>query len=469
MSKKILCLLLASILILSLSACSPSETLINSNKDNSITLVKYSYNYEPTTDTNNTNVPDNYILMSDNIYAVLDENNEISSYQKLVYDEELGKEVFKECDANGNLTGNDSSASTTLNSITINTTSAEVKVNKTVSLSVATDPVDFVITDAKWESSDENVATVLDGVVTGKSAGSCEITVKIGEFTQKCVITVLPAEETDTKPEKIEPSSVKLSKNSVSVYVGNSTSISATVSPSDATDKTVTWHSSNTNIATVYNGTITGKSAGTATITVKTINGKEASCTVTVTQKPEEKPQTVNTNGISLSAGSKTLDVGDDFTLTATVSPSNATNKSVTWTSSNNSVASVSNGKVTAIGAGTATITAKASGGQTATCTVTVNKKVEGFTWQQITQSNCPLNISNEFDKYILSGNAKNIAFAKDGYTYVMIKAAGSGKVSISSVTESNGKITIKYSNSGSSNYVFIKFNRENTNITFTN
>ena len=60
------------------------------------------------------------------------------------------------------------------------------------------------------------------------------------------------------------------------------------------------------------------------------------------------------------------------------------------------------NGKIIAVAEGTATITAKASGGQTATCTVTVNKKVQAFTWSVISQSDCPLNISNEFDNYIL-------------------------------------------------------------------
>ena len=164
------------------------------------------------------------------------------------------------------------------------------------------------------------------------------------------------------------PTGISLNKTSLSLMEGESETLTATVSPSNATDKTVTWSSSNTSVATVSSsGKVTAKAAGSATITAKTVNGKTATCSVTVTAA------TVYPTGISLNKTSLSLMEGESETLTATVSPSNATDKTVTWSSSNTSVATVSSsGKVTAKAAGSATITAKTVNGKTATCSVTV-------------------------------------------------------------------------------------------------
>ncbi len=164
-----------------------------------------------------------------------------------------------------------------------------------------------------------------------------------------------------------EPTSVSLNKTALTLDVGKSYTLTKTVSPSNAVTS-YTWSSSNTSVATVDgNGKVTAKKAGTATITVKTANGKTASCNVTV-QAVQAVPTSVSLNKTSL-----TLDVSKSYTLAKTVSPSNAVT-SYTWSSSNTSVATVdSNGKVTAKKAGTATITVKTSNGKTATCKVTVN------------------------------------------------------------------------------------------------
>ncbi len=164
---------------------------------------------------------------------------------------------------------------------------------------------------------------------------------------------------------------VSLNKTSTTLDIGATETLTATVVPSNATNKTVTWISSNSSVASVSNGVITAKAAGTATITVKTADAnKTATCTVTV------KTPTVAVTGVSLNKIATTLTVGDTETLTATVTPNNATNKTVTWTSSNTNIASVSNGVITAKAAGTATITVKtADGNKTATCVVTVNEQ----------------------------------------------------------------------------------------------
>ena len=167
---------------------------------------------------------------------------------------------------------------------------------------------------------------------------------------------------------QIVPTSVALNKTTLTLDTGKTSNLKATVYPSNAANKKCTWSSSNTSVATVDgNGKVTAKKAGTATITVKTANGKTASCNVTV-QAVQAVPTSVSLNKTSL-----TLDVSKSYTLAKTVSPSNAVT-SYTWSSSNTRVATVdSNGKVTAKKAGTATITVKTSNGKTATCKVTVN------------------------------------------------------------------------------------------------
>ena len=167
---------------------------------------------------------------------------------------------------------------------------------------------------------------------------------------------------------------VSLNKTSTSIQVGASEQLTATVEPNNATNKAVTWSSNSPSVATVDNsGNVTAVAEGTATITVTTQDGnKTATCTVTVTPASSDP---VAVTGVSLNKTSTTLTVGGSETLTATVQPSNATNKAVNWSSNPTSVATVdSNGKVTAVAEGTATITVTTQdGNKTATCTVTVN------------------------------------------------------------------------------------------------
>ena len=166
--------------------------------------------------------------------------------------------------------------------------------------------------------------------------------------------------------QDVAVNSVRLDKTSLDLNIGNTAKLTATVSPSDAANKNITWTTSNSSVATVKDGTVTAVAAGTATITASSNNGKTASCTVTVTDP------NVEVTGISLNKTSATITKGSSLTLTATITPSNATDKTVTWSTDKSYVASVSNGKVNANSPGTATITAKTSNGKKATCTITV-------------------------------------------------------------------------------------------------
>ena len=171
--------------------------------------------------------------------------------------------------------------------------------------------------------------------------------------------------------EQIPATGITVSKSSVSILEGNSETVTAKVTPDNATNKTVTWTSSNPTVATVAGGKITGVSVGTATITAKTSNG----LTATVSVKVSENPNIIKPTGVTISPTTATVEAGKETTLTATVTPSNATNKEVTWTSSNTSVATVSGGKVKGVAEGTTVITATTSNGKTATATVTVTGK----------------------------------------------------------------------------------------------
>ena len=154
----------------------------------------------------------------------------------------------------------------------------------------------------------------------------------------------------------------------LSVKKGASAQLTATVNPSNATDRTVAWKSSDASVATVANGKVTGVKAGTATVTA-TAGGKSASVAVTVTEDVV-KVESVKITGAT--GGKLSVAKGASKQLGATVGPDDATYKTVTWTSSNTAVATVDRtGKVTGVKAGTATITAKA-GSKTDTVTVTV-------------------------------------------------------------------------------------------------
>ncbi len=201
------------------------------------------------------------------------------------------------------------------------------------------------------------------------------------EATSKPVlesVLELPMPETWTAKKIVLVESVKIhipvdfTDNIVTLSVGQDYKLLGEVYPSDATDPTITWTSSHPSVATVdANGTVHAVAAGDATITA-TAGVKTATCTVRVSEV-----KTIAVTSVTLTSSELTLVVGEaDVTLTCTVLPDDADDKTVTWTSSNLAVATVdakdtNKGTVHAVAAGESTITAKA-GEQTATCKITV-------------------------------------------------------------------------------------------------
>ena len=169
-----------------------------------------------------------------------------------------------------------------------------------------------------------------------------------------------------SKKKTVALKSISLNKNNLSLTEGDKSMLTVTYNPKNTTvSKAVSWTSSNTKVATVKNGTVLAKGAGTATITAM-VNGKKATCAVTV-KKKEIPLQSISLNNTSLK-----LEKGQTDTLKVTYSPSNTTdNKDITWTSSDETIATVKNGIVTAVSDGTATITA-AVGKKSASCKIKV-------------------------------------------------------------------------------------------------
>lgn len=166
----------------------------------------------------------------------------------------------------------------------------------------------------------------------------------------------------------IEVTGVTLNKTTLAKFIGDTEKLTATVLPANATDKTVTWTTSDAKIATVStDGTVTSVAAGIATITAKA-DTKTATCEVTVTAP------VIAAESVELDKATATGVVGQSVSLVSTVKPANATDKTVTWKSSSDAIATVdTNGKVTYVAAGDADITVTTkSGSKTAVCKVTV-------------------------------------------------------------------------------------------------
>ena len=175
------------------------------------------------------------------------------------------------------------------------------------------------------------------------------------------------------KEQEVRVESVSINQSSVELEIGKTLQLNATVSPSTATRKDITWSSSKSSVASVSSsGLVTAVSEGTTKITA-TADGKKGECTVTVFKG------FVAVSEVKLGKTEVTLYVGEEESLTASVLPDNATDKTITWTSSDKSIASVESGKVKAVKKGEATITAKA-GDKTAEAKIVVLAPVSGIT-----------------------------------------------------------------------------------------
>ena len=249
-----------------------------------------------------------------------------------------------------------SAATVPVTSVTV-AGAAAMTVDGEQTLTATVAPADATDKTVTWKSSDATVATVdANGKVVAKKAGEVTITATAGGMSGTLKITV-----SDKAPTVIPVQSVTVTGKQELVE-GASTTLTATVAPADATDKTVTWKSSDESVATVdKDGVVTAKKAGTVTITA-TAGGVSGTLHITVTAKPVETVPVTSVE-VTVEAGT-TVSVGKTLQATATVKPGNATNKKVTWKSSDESIATVdANGVITAKKAGKVVITATSTDG----------------------------------------------------------------------------------------------------------
>lgn len=347
--------------------------------------------------------------------------------------------------------------------VSLNKASLTLYVGETESLAATVAPEDASDKSVVWSSGNSAVASVSNGKVTANKPGSAVIKVVTNDLSKEaaCTVTV-----------KRHAESVELSQKEIKLYLGENRSLTATVLPSDASDKNVTWSSSNPNVATVSTaGNVVSKSVGTTVITVKTADGGyQAECKVTVLEpvvyatslilapqtlsinidesssltlqmlpananealvwesdnesvakvvngdvtavgvgvaKIKVKGKNVTSNevtvtvidkfavtGVKLNEPEKSLQVGDSFILTATVLPEDARDKTVTWSSDKESVATVKDGVVTAVSPGTAIIKVTAGAGAfSATCSVTVEERIIEITEISYPEDNQTINL----------------------------------------------------------------------------
>ena len=258
-----------------------------------------------------------------------------------------------------NATGLSATCTVTVGTITLNKSSVTVNQGKTVTLTPTVYPTTLEDQTVKWQSSDKSVATVTSaGKVKGVKPGVATITCTSNAtgLSTTCTVTV---------------PGVVLDQTEVVVKKKNTLTLTPTFYPETLEDKSVTWKSSDKEVATVSaDGVVKGVKSGVVTITcTSNATGAKATCKVTV-------------GTITLSKSSATIIVGKTLKLTSTVYPTTLEDQSVTWKSSKKSVAKVSStGKVTAVKAGTATITCTSNAtGLSATCKITVKASASART-----------------------------------------------------------------------------------------
>jgi uncharacterized protein YjdB len=256
-------------------------------------------------------------------------------------------------------TGLSTTCTVTVGTITLDQTNVVVKKNKTVTLTPTVYPLTLEDKSVKWKSSDKTIATVSS---SGKVKG-----VKTGTVTITCTSVATGLSTTCT----VTVGTITLDQTNVVIKKNKTVKLTPTVYPTTLEDKSVKWQSSDKTIATVTStGTVKGLKTGTVTITCTSVaTGLSATCTVIV-------------GTITLSKSSATVTVGSTVTLKPTVYPTTLEDKSVTWKSSDETTATVTeDGKVTGKKAGTATITCTSvATGLSTTCKVTVKASASART-----------------------------------------------------------------------------------------
>src|SRR5690554_94648 len=293
-------------------------------------------------------------------------------------------------------------------------------VGEEIHLTVTVLPADLKDKRVSWSTSDASIATVANGKVSLLEAGEVTITAKCGKKEGTHVITVSAA---------VATTGISVT-GANSGRVGDQITLTATIAPANATNKTVVWSSTNTSVAEVENGVVTLKAVGEATI-IATQGNLDGSIMITVS------PVEVATERIEIT-GPTEANVGDELTLVATIYPENATNKEVTWGSMNPNIATVEDGVVTVLAGGTVEIFARQGNRIIDYHEITVTVETTGVRLEDVSDKNAeigdivilvaevlPANASDKTVQWVSSDD--NIATVVDG----KVTFIGAGDVTI--------------------------------------
>lgn len=259
--------------------------------------------------------------------------------------------------------------SVTLVDVNNNTLSNSINLNigEEVTIKFLLNPSNATLKEANWTNSDSSKVSMKDSVgyalIKGLEVGSSDIKITVKDYdgnvkTDSVKVNVINSNQ------PVLVSSIALSPTSVTLNPNGTYKFNVTVSPNNATNKGVIWSSNDTNVVSVdQNGNIKALKEGTAKIrvTAQDGSGKYVEASVTV---ESSKPTNVLVTGVSLNASTVKMYVGQSYQLIHTIKPSNATNKGVTWSSSNTNVVSVSNGKIVGKSSGKARITVTTNDGR---------------------------------------------------------------------------------------------------------
>lgn len=311
-----------------------------------------------------------------------------------------------------------------IQSIELSKKEISISIGEKVSLSVSYTPSELPSPwRYEWSSSNEKIASVYKGQITGHSAGECTIMVSTTneegvELHDECIVKVNPVKATD----------IKLSETEKSIELGETFTLTATLTPNNSTDKTILWSSSNTSIAKVEDGKITALQKGECVITATTQDGSiKAECKVIVIP--------VSVKSIELSNLNMQILDGEISKLNYTILPDNTENKNVTWQSSSPDVVSVdNNGNISALKIGSSTITVTTEDGNcTSSCKVTVSD-ITGFMKLTFSGSVAIINgyVTGNVYCFIKNTSSKDITLTK-----LEVKDSSSSRVVLSTTDPS--------------------------------
>lgn len=339
-------------------------------------------------------------------------------------------------------------------------TNDSLKVGEKTKLSYEIRPHNADNKNVTFASNNPKVAKIDDsGNITALSPGEADISVRTKDGNRTSFVTIY------VSMSDVPVNGISLNKKETTLVVGSKETLIATINPSRATNKAVSWTSSNPNVATIsQTGVIEAKKVGTTKITVTTKDGgKNSSITVNV------KNKAVLVKGITLDKASMNLTLGNIYHLTAKINPSNATNQNITWSTSNSKIVSVDlAGNIKAIGSGTATIKVQTSDGNyEAVCKVTVpdikitkltlnaNKiqLVKGKTYQ-VKASFTPSNATNKKLKY--TSDNKSVATV-DSNGKITAKGLGTATIKVTTTDGSSKVASLSVIVSASGNMIDVR------------